>query len=219
MFKIFAAFIGVAAVALGGAVLLLIWITSMTPIQATDETEPTGNPPTVQEWVDRGAVIFAVGEVDAVYGAEWAPSDRSRPGTPWAVSDFPDDVWIQTPILVELAGPPVLVRPEVFEEMGTNPPEVDLLLALRGGEIGNDRYTVIDGQDRHIEPGDQIALVLGVRDHDLDDPELISTNHGDGWEFLGRYHIEDDTAIIQWGEEIAEYSLTDLVDEFRDARE
>ncbi|TVR72107.1 MAG: hypothetical protein EA415_10255 [Sphaerobacteraceae bacterium] len=219
MFKIFAAFIGVAALALGGAVLLLIWITSMTPIQDTDESIPAGDPPTAEEWIDMGAVLFAVGEVDAVYGAEWSSSDQSRPGTPWDVSDFPDDIWIHTPVIVDLAGPPVLIRPEMFEELETNPPEVDLLLALRGGEIGDDRYTVIDGQNRDFATGEQVALVLGVKDNDLDDPELIGTAHGTGWEFLGRYEIEDETAIIQWGDETVEYSLPDLVAEFRDASE
>jgi hypothetical protein len=220
LFKIFVAFIGVAVLALGGAVLLLILITSMTPIQATDEFEPAGEPPTVEEWINQGAVMFAVGDVDAVYGAEWSTSDRSRPGTPWAVSDFPDDVWIQTPILVDLVGPPVLVRPDLFAELGTNPPEVDLMLALRGGQIGDDRYTVIDGQNREFETGEGVALILGVKDHDLDDPELISTAHGSGWEFLARFEIQDDdTAVLQWGDETVEYSLTDLVAEFREASE
>jgi hypothetical protein len=213
----FVAFIGVAVVALGGAIALLVWISSMTPIQATDETEPAGSPPTAQEWVDEGAVLFAIGEVEAVYGPEWSTSDQSRPSTPWGVSDVPNDTWIHTPILVELDGEPVVLNTNTGSEMETGLPTIDLVLALRGGEIDNDRYEIIDGQDREFEPGDRVGLVLSVKDEDLEDPELIDTSFGEGWEFMGRYHIDGDTALIQWGEETGEYDLEELLEEFRDA--
>ena len=213
----FVAFMGVAALALVGAIALLIWITSMTPIQATDETEPTGPPPTAQEWIDDGAVLFAIGEVEAVYGAEWSTSDQSRPGTPWAVSDVPDDTWIHTPILVELDGEPVVLNADAGADVEGGLPTVDMLLALRGGEIDSDRYEVIDGQDREFEPGDRVGLVVSVKDQDLDDLELIDTAFGEGWEFMGRYHIDGDTARIQWGDETEEYDLEELLEDFRDA--
>lgn len=217
MFKIFLAFIGVAVLALGGAVLLLVWISSMTPIHATEESDPVGAPPTAEDWVDQGAVLLAIGEVEAVYGAEWTTDDHSRPGTPWDVSDVPDEVWIQTPILIDLGRDPVLLRPDVAGDPGISTPDGDLILALRGGEIGSDRYEINDGQNREFEPGDQVALVLGVRDAELDDPVLIETTFGDGWEFLGRYRIENDTAILQWGEQTAELPLDELIEEFQRA--
>jgi hypothetical protein len=213
----FLAFIGVAVIALGGAVLLLIWISSMTPIQATDERTPVGALPTAQGWVDEGAVLFVVGEVDAVYGPEWTTSDGSRPGTPWEVSSVPEDIWIQTPMLIDLDDAPIILNERAAAELDRAMPEVDLILALRGGEIGQDQYEVIDGQDRHFEPGDRVGLVLTVKDADLDEPNLIGTMHGEGWEFQGRYHLNGDTAEIHWGEESGEYELEALVEEFRDA--
>jgi hypothetical protein len=219
VFKMFVAFIGVAALALGGAVVLLVWISSMTPIHVTEEFEPTGPPPTAQDWVDQGAVLLAVGEVEAVYGAEWSTADRSRPGTPWAVSGVPEDHWIQTPILVDLVDEPVLLRPRVMDALGSAEPEVDLILALRGGEIGDDRHEVIDGQNRDFEPGDQVALVLSVKNQELAEPELIDSSFGAGWEFLGRYRIENDTAILQWGDDVDEQPLEELINAFEQAAE
>jgi hypothetical protein len=213
----FLAFMGVAVLALGGAVLLLVWISSMTPIHATEEVEVSDNPPDAAEWVDRGAVMLVIGEIDAVYGAEWSTADGSRPGTPWEISGVPDDTWIQTPILIGFADDPVIVQPQVIEDMDSSEPEVDLLLALRGGSIGDDRYEIVDGQDRHFQPGDEVALVLSVKDRDVNDPELLGTMFGDGWEFMGRYRIENDTAVLEWGDETHEQPLSDLIDEFEQA--
>lgn len=210
-------FLGVAGLALGGAVLLLMWISSMTPIHVTEETEPAGAPPDAEEWVDRGAVLMVIGAVEAVYGPEWSTSDTSRPGTPWDVSGVPDDTWIHTPMLIELHDDPVVLRLDVFGELETPAPDVNLLMALRGGEIGEDRYEVIDGQDRDFEPGDDVALVLTVADEALDDPELIDTSFGESWEFLGRYRVENDTAVLQWGDETVEQPLDELIEEFQQA--
>ena len=213
----FLGFIGVAVLALGGAVLLLVWISSMTPIHVTEESEPVGAPPAAEDWIEQGAVLLAVGEIAAVYGPEWSTSDGSRPGTPWDVSGVPDDTWIHTPILLDLDEKPVVLQPNLAAELDTSLPANDLLVAVRGGEIGDDRHEIIDGQDREFEPGDRVALVLSVKGEDLENPELIETTFGEGWEFLGRYRIENDAAILQWGEETGEYDLEELIEEFRQA--
>jgi hypothetical protein len=214
--RILIAFLAVAALALGGAVFLLIWISSMTPIHATEEFEVSDTPPDAAEWVEQGAVLFVVGEVDAVYGAEWTTDDGSRPSTPWDVSGVPDDTWIQTPIRVEFAEEPLVLRPGVVDDLDSSTPEVDLMLALRGGTIGDDRYEIRDGQDRDFEPGDRVALVLTAKDAEFDEPELIGTTFGDGWEFLGRYQIEDETAILEWGTETHEQPLNELIESFEE---
>jgi hypothetical protein len=163
------------------------------------------------------AVLLVVGDVEAVYGPEWSTSDGSRPRTPWDVSDVPEEIWIHTPILIELAGLPVVLRSVVAAELETALPQENLILALRGGEIGDDRYEIIDGQNREFEPEEQVALLLSVKDEDLDDPELIETTFGEGWEFLARYEIDNDTAILQWGDESYEYALEELIEEFDQA--
>jgi hypothetical protein len=217
VFKMLIAFLGVAVLALGGAVVLLVWISSMTPIHATEELEVSDTPPDASEWINRGAVLLAVGEVDAVYGPEWTTSDGSRPSTPWDVSGVPEDTWIQTPIRIELEGEPVVVRSDVINKLDASAPEVDLILALRGGTIGDDHYEIIDGQDREFDPGDRVALVLTVKDAEFEGPELIGTTFGEGWEFLGRYRIEDDIAVLEWGNETHELPLGELVDSFEEA--
>jgi hypothetical protein len=214
--KLLLAFLGVAVLALGGAVLLLVWISTMTPIHVTDESTPDSGPPTAAEWVQQGAVLFAIGEVQAVYGAEWSSSDGSRPGTPWEVSGVPDDTWIQTPVLFEIVEAPTVLQPDILEAIGATP-EDRLILALRGGEAGDDRYVILDGMDRAFEPGDRTALVLTVGDGDLDDPELLRTTFGAGWEFLGRYRIENETAVLTWGDEEHETPLAELVEDFEQA--
>ncbi len=217
MFKLLIAFLGIAALALAGAVFLLIWIAGQTPIHVTEESEPAGAPHAPEALVNQGAVLAVLGEVSAVHDAEWTTSDGTRPGTPWAVSGVPEDDWIQTPFTVSLDGEPILLQGAVFDNLAAGDRAGEVVVALRGGEIGGDRYEINDGRDRDFAAGDRVLLVLSAANGGNEDSELLPTDHGPGWELMQRYSVTDGSATLIWGDESFEWPLDERIDAYRAA--
>lgn len=132
--------------------------------------------------------LWVTGHVVEILPAQWTTPDGQRPENPWATD--PGEVFIITPVVIELDGPSLVNR------YGADLSAGRVVIAAYGGQVGQDRFETGDPGQR-FALGEQVVLGLTDRLYLNGDVERrFQTPAGLAWNVGTKYILTENGMAI-----------------------